>query len=83
MNQCYDLALAKLAHTAQQLAMNVPAPSKVPFQNSFVFRYQEKTIQQAIVQKLVRAVSTLHATRLLMDKGFFQEQVRSNECLTS
>lgn len=42
--------------------------------NLFVFRHVEKTIHQAVVQKLARFVSTLHAARLLMTNGFVQEQ---------
>ena len=42
--------------------------------DSFAFRYAEKTIHQALVQKLARLVSGLHAARLLMEAGFVQEQ---------
>ncbi|PKO88454.1 MAG: hypothetical protein CVU18_07445 [Betaproteobacteria bacterium HGW-Betaproteobacteria-12] len=41
---------------------------------SSVFRYAEKSIHQALVQKLARSISTLHAARLLMENGFVQEQ---------
>ena len=40
----------------------------------YAYRYAEKTIQQAIVQKLARVISGLRATRLLMKAGFAQEQ---------
>lgn len=42
--------------------------------DSFVFRYEEKTLLQALIQKLARMVSGLHAARLLCDNGFLQEQ---------
>lgn len=38
------------------------------------FRYREKTVHQAIVQKLARLVSGLHAAHLLLKSGFIQEQ---------
>ncbi len=37
-------------------------------------RYEEKTIQQAILQKTARLVSGLHAIRVLMSAGLGQEQ---------
>ncbi|MBI3730252.1 MAG: hypothetical protein HY254_18215 [Burkholderiales bacterium] len=46
----------------------------MPYQTSFVYRYVEKTIHQAIVQKVARIVSTLSAAHLLMHHGFVQEQ---------
>lgn len=52
----------------------MPPPKKVPYKTSFVFRYVDKTVQQAIVQKLARVVSTLNAAHLLMAHGFVQEQ---------
>jgi hypothetical protein len=39
-----------------------------------VFRYAERTIQQAMIQKLARVVSGLHAARLLLENGLLQEQ---------
>ena len=56
------------------MAGQVPPPQRVPVGNSFVFRHVEKSIDQAIVQKLARMVSTLHAARLLLNHGFVQEQ---------
>jgi hypothetical protein len=60
--------------TLNGLAGRVPPPQRVPFKDSFVFRHVEKTIHQAIVQKLARLVSSLYAARLLMEAGFVQEQ---------
>lgn len=60
--------------TLHDLANRVPRPLRVVDNDSFVFRYVEKTMHQAIVQKLARYVSGLHAARLLMAAGFVQEQ---------
>jgi hypothetical protein len=38
------------------------------------FRFQEQTIEQAIVQKLARSLSGLHSVELLLERGLFQEQ---------
>lgn len=56
------------------LASRVPRPQRIPYKDSFVFRYVEKSVHQALVQKLARLVSGLHAARLLMEAGFVQEQ---------
>lgn len=63
-----------MERTVNQLASRVPTPQRIPFKDSFVFRYVEKTVHQALVQKLARLVSGLHSARLLMEGGFFQEQ---------
>ncbi len=60
--------------TLHGLAKRVPEPQVVPHMGSSVFRYAEKSIHQALVQKLARSISTLHAARLLMENGFVQEQ---------
>jgi len=58
----------------RQLETLVPPPGRVRWKDGFVFRYQEKTIQQAIIQKLARTVSGLYALNALLDLGLFQEQ---------
>jgi len=52
----------------------VPPPKQVPMLNHFVFRYAEQTVQQAIVQKLVRVITGLKSAELLLNHGYFQEQ---------
>jgi hypothetical protein len=74
MEQLYDQALMKMEYTVHVLARRVPPPQRVPYKDSFVYRYIEKSIHQALVQKLARLVSTLQAARLLMEHGFVQEQ---------
>jgi hypothetical protein len=70
----YDLALANMEKSVHHLSALVPPPRQLPFRGSFVYRYAEQTAQQAIVQKLARITSGLHAARLLMEAGFVQEQ---------
>lgn len=73
-DQLYDQALAHMERTVHSLAKRVPQPRDVPYKDGFVFRHVEKTVHQALVQKLARLVSSLRATRLLMTHGFVQEQ---------
>ena len=63
-----------MERTVNQLANRVPQPEIVEFKDSFVFRYKDKTVHQALVQKLARLVSGLLAIRILMEAGFVQEQ---------
>ena len=74
IDQLYDAALRNMVAMLASFETRVPPPQRVPYKDSFVFRYTERTLEQAIVQKLARLVSGLHATRLLLNHGFFQEQ---------
>ena len=74
MAALYNQTLHRLDKAFKRLESMVPPPQKMPHGNSFVFRYKEQTIHQAIIQKLARTVSGLHAARLLCDHGLFQEQ---------
>lgn len=70
----YEQALDYMERIVSVFSMRVPAPKRVAFRHSFVYRYVEKTVHQALVQKLARMVSSLHAARLLLEAGFVQEQ---------
>lgn len=74
MSDLYDQALENMERTVHDLANRVPPPVQVRILNKDYFRYREKSIYQALVQKLARLLSTLHAARLLMKHGFVQEQ---------
>jgi hypothetical protein len=74
IEQLYDQALTNMENTVHALEQRVPPPQRVLFRDSFVYRYVEKSIHQALVQKLARLVSTLDAARILMEYGFVQEQ---------
>jgi len=74
INDLYDDALRRMTSTLASFEKRVPPPQRVPYRDGFVFRYTERTIEQAIIQKLARLISGLHATRILLDHGFFQEQ---------
>jgi hypothetical protein len=70
----FQPVLQALERGFRQLEIKVPPPVRKPWRDSFVFRYAEQTIQQAIVQKLARMISGLHAIKGLLELGLFQEQ---------
>ena len=53
-------------------AANVP-PQKIPHGDSFVFRYANKDIHEALIQKLARNISGLNAVMVLLNTGYVQE----------
>jgi len=59
--------------TLMTLEKRVPVPKFIEFGNGNVFRYVERSIHQAIIQKLARIISGLHAARILLGYGFVQE----------
>ena len=70
----YEQALKNMDMSVHALGSRVPAPVLVSLESSLGYRHIQKTIHQAIVQKLARYVSTLRAANLLLRAGFFQEQ---------
>ncbi len=55
-------------------SQKVPPPQMISLGGTHVFRYVEKTFEQAIIQKLARILSGLNAALLLLENGFVQEQ---------
>lgn len=70
----YLQTLQSMESTLHSLSARVEPPRRVQMGNEVAFRYTEKSIHQAIVQKLAKVVSGLHAARLLLSAGFIQEQ---------
>lgn len=70
----YLQTLQSMESTLHSLSARVEPPRLVKMGNEVAFRYTEKSIHQAIVQKLAKVVSGLHAARLLLSSGFIQEQ---------
>ena len=58
----------------RRMEAQVPPPQAVPWRDSFVFRHKEKMIEQALLQKVARSISALHAVDVLLLHGFLQEQ---------
>jgi hypothetical protein len=70
----FSATLLELQAGFRQLESKVPPPIRQRWRDGFVFRYKERSVQQAIVQKLARLISGLHAIQALLDRGLFQEQ---------
>ena len=85
MEESYDDALNHMDRTLSLLNLMVPPPAKrminIEGEESIAYRFEEHTIQQAIVQKLVRIISGLRATRILVEHGFVQEQASLHRML--
>ena len=74
MEAPFQEILTVMENAFRRMERQIPQPKEVPYKDSFVFRYKEKTIEQALIQKLARVISGLHAVNLLLDHGFLQEQ---------
>lgn len=74
MDALYNQTLHILDKAFKRLETKVPPPQKMPYRASFVFRYKEEKIEQALIQKLARVLSGLYAARLLCEDGLVQEQ---------
>ncbi len=74
MDQLFCETLRVLEAALENLEQRVPKPQRKAFKDGFVFRYVEQSAQQAIIQKLARVVSGLHAAQILLERGFVQEQ---------
>lgn len=74
MRHVYRESLETMGRSFRRLEGQLPPPERVDYEDSFVFRYREKGIPQALIQKLARNISGLHAVDLLLLHGFVQEQ---------
>lgn len=74
MRRLFQEAQAVINGAFRILEKHVPQPQRKPFRDHFVFRYAEQSIEQAIIQKLAKQVSTLNAALVLLDAGYYQEQ---------
>lgn len=81
MDELFARCLEQMESWFRQLEKQVPPPIKVPFLHHFVFRYKERTIEQALIQKLARVVTGLHSARILLNSGFLQEQIAIHRML--
>ncbi len=65
--------LSELSRAFRQIEAVVPAPRLVTVPGGEAFRYVEKSLEQALVQKLARLVSGLGAAKILLQHGYTQE----------
>ncbi|MBU1706264.1 hypothetical protein KKG19_06120 [Patescibacteria group bacterium] len=81
MDPLFERCLEQMESWFRALEEQVPQPIKMPFLHHFVFRYKEKTLEQALIQKLTRVVTGLHSARILLNSGFLQEQIAIHRML--
>ena len=81
MDDHYRQYLIDMGAWFQRIECRVPPPQKVPYLDHFVFRYFEKTLEQAVILKLARVVTGLHSARILLNNGFLQEQAALHRML--
>ncbi|HWR77815.1 MAG TPA: hypothetical protein VN283_11475 [Thiobacillus sp.] len=81
MRKLFHESLTVLENAFQRLERQVPPPQEVEWADGFVFRYQEKTIHQALILKFARSISTLRAVDVLLLNGLLQEQASLHRIL--
>lgn len=73
MENLFRETLSRLIAAFKHIESSVPAPRLVSEPGYWAFRYTERTLEQALVQKLARMISGLGAARVLLERGFVQE----------
>jgi hypothetical protein len=74
MDHLYRQALEMMGVVFDALFRKVGDPQLRAMGDGYVYRYKEKSIYQAIIQKLTRLMTGLQAVSLLNQAGFLQEQ---------
>lgn len=74
MRIIYCESLETMTTSFRRLEGQIAPPEQVEHESGFVFRYREKGIPQALIQKLARNISGLNSLDLLLLHGFVQEQ---------
>jgi hypothetical protein len=71
-----ELMLDLMDRTFRDFERAMPnKPKLVKLSFGYAYRFQEKDIYQAMIQKLARVQSAVRAAQLLLNNGFVQEQV--------
>lgn len=73
MDPLLKQTLSQIESTVELLASRVNPPKFIKLDSGPAFRYKEKNIHQAIVQKLARVASGLNASSVLLESGYVQE----------
>lgn len=74
VDDLYEQTLQNLGASFDALYAQIGPPKLVRFQDEYAYRYEERTIHQAIIQKLARLVTGLQSVMLLNRRGLLQEQ---------
>lgn len=81
LSECYARTLDEMDSALSTFLSSIPPPQRVPVGKEFVLRFKEKTVGQAITQKLARIISGLQAASILAEFGFLQEQAAIHRML--
>lgn len=73
MRSIFLQSITVLTNAFKRLELQVPPPKQVPFRDGFVFRFVEKSLEQALLLKMARQVTGLRAVDLLLSAGLLQE----------
>ncbi len=73
MPQLHTEAVLAMTNALRRIESSIPSPERVPLGNSFFFRYVNRGIREALVQKLARYISGLNAAAVLLGAGYVQE----------
>jgi hypothetical protein len=73
MVDLYGETLIILQDAFSQLENKIEKPVTVKLGTHDVFRYEKQSIEAAVIQKLARVISGLHASLLLLHGGYVQE----------
>jgi hypothetical protein len=73
MINLYLETLPVLQRAFHLLESKIEKPTFVERRSYYVFRYENQTVHAAVIQKLARLISGLHASLLLLQGGFVQE----------
>jgi len=74
MRKLFLQTITVMENAFRRLEQQVPPPQEIAWKDSYVFRYKEQTIEQALIQKIARYISGLHAVDVLLLHGLLQEQ---------
>lgn len=73
MRTLFQQAIVVMSNAFRRLEQQVPPPRLVPFGEGHVFRFVERTIEQALLLKAARVVTGLRALDVLLAAGLLQE----------
>ncbi len=67
-------SIKSMAQCLERLNKQIAPPRRIAYLDGFVFRYEEKSVHQAIILKLARRVSSQVAAFVLWEQRLLQEQ---------
>lgn len=73
MPQIQTEAIEAMTRAFQHMEQSLAPPQRVPHRDSYIFRYANKGVLEALIQKLARSISGLNAVGVLINSGYTQE----------